>query len=152
MYLYIVLAHGQDRISKNVGCVHKSPESVVVRTNGNALLRFVGDETVLKSCVCYQSKDIPRSELTHLSLFLFKPVEYDFEQEFRMIRPMALDGSESVVWDDPADFGRDVPIRLGKVIKQVITHPMANQATKDRVSFLLRTHLPKIKRTDSSLI
>lgn len=130
----------------------ESPESVVVRSTGNALLRFVEDRVeILKSCVKYQSNDVPRTELTHLSLFLFKPLDCEFEREFRMIRPMALDGTESVLSDDPADFGRNVPIRLGKIIKQVRTHPNASQKTKEIVDTLLKQHLSKVRRTNSSL-
>jgi len=131
----------------------ESPESVVIRTTGNALLRFVNEEriVILKSCVRYQSNVVPRTELTHLSLFLFKPIECDFECEFRMIRPMALDGTESVTLNDPVDFGRSVPIRLGKIVKHVITHPKANQDTKNKVSSLLKSYLPKVTRWDSSL-
>jgi hypothetical protein len=130
-----------------------SPESVVVRTTGNALLRFVDDEriSILKSCVQYQPNEVPRTELNQLSLFLFKPIECDFEREFRMIRRMVLDGTESVKSHDSADFGRAVPIRLGKVIKHVITHPKASQETKDKVSSLLKSYCPKVKRQDSSL-
>ena len=129
----------------------ESSESVVIRSTGNALLRFVGDNSILKSCVKYQGNDAPRTEFSHLSLFLYKPIDCSFECEFRMIRPMALDGTESVLSDNPADFGRRVPIRLGKIIKQVITHPKANQMTKDRILTLLTSFLPSVKRRDSLL-
>lgn len=55
-------------------------------------------------------------------------------------------------YDDPADYGRYVPVRLGKIVHRVITHPRAAEQFKAKVDDLMRKHLKRIRRENSCLL
>jgi IS5 family transposase len=63
-----------------------------------------------------------------------------------------LKDGESVHLEDPADFGRLVPVRLKKIIHRVIAHPMASREFKGRVDALLGEHLKHIRCADSIIL
>lgn len=123
-------------------------ESVVVTTSAKALYRFIPDQ-IMKSPVKYHSTDFARAEFGWNTLSFYKPESYGFEREFRMLRN--LEEGDSVQFDNPADFGRCVPAQLKKIIHRVITHPKADEQTKQKVDALLTTHLKKVRRENSSL-
>jgi hypothetical protein len=125
------------------------PESVLITTSAKALYRFIPD-AIVKSVVKYESLDLPRTEFSHSSLFLYKPPDYRFENEFRLLR--FLGEKEAVSYDDPADHGRHVPIRLNKIIHRVITHSKATEQFKAKVENLMRQHLKHIRRENSFLL
>jgi hypothetical protein len=128
----------------------KGPESVVVTTSAKALYRFMPSD-LTKSSVKYHRPTFARSEtFGHNAVSFYKPSSYSFEREFRMLRNLGMD--ESVEYDNPADYGRYVPIKLSKIIHRVITHPRANNATKLEVDALLAKHLKALKRENSSLL
>jgi hypothetical protein len=126
------------------------PESVVVVTSAKALYQFTPQDIIVKSAVRYHSMDFARTEFTHTALFFYKPSEYRFENEFRLVRPM-LD-NESVSFDDPVDFGRAVPVSQSKIVRRVISHPLAEPSFKKEVDSVLRSFLKHISRDDSSLL
>jgi hypothetical protein len=125
------------------------PESVVIATSAKALYRFVPGR-IVKSPVKYHRDDFPRTEFGPTALFFYKPLRYSFEHEFRML--LTAGDNESVSWDDPADFGRHVPITLKKIVHRVITHPRASNEFKAKVDELMRKHLKHREREDSALL
>lgn len=124
-------------------------ESVVITSSANALLRFLPKE-IMKSPLKYHDHDFPRTKFSHNALFFYKPSEYGFEREFRLLR--GLQPNESVSFDDPKDRGRYASITLRKIIHRVITHPKATRDFKLRVDGMLQKFLKHIKREDSSLV
>jgi hypothetical protein len=125
-----------------------SPESVVVVTSANALRRFLPDR-IMKFGVKYSSLDAPRTMFSHTSLFYYKPPEYSFESEYRLLR--SPDEDEAFYSDNPTDRFRLLPIKLKKIVRRVITHPRASRDTKEKVEQLLRDYLPSCLREDSAL-
>ncbi len=126
----------------------KNAESVVVTTSANALERFIPD-TIMKSPVKYHHQDFQRTEFDWNALFFYKHSNYGFEREFRMLR--TLQENESVSLGDSADYGRNVQVRLKKIIHRVITHPKADEKFKLKIDTLLAKYLKGIKRQDSVL-
>lgn len=125
------------------------PESVVITTSPKALRCFLPDK-ILKSTVKYQSLDLPRTEFSGSSLFLYKPPEYRFENEFRLLR--FLSEGESVDENNPADYGRYVPVNLKKIIHRIITHPRATASFKAEIDNLMHQHVRHIRRENSALL
>ncbi len=82
--------------------------------------------------------------------FFYKPRRYSFEREFRML--LTPGENEIISCDDPADFGRHVPVRLKKVIGRVITHRRASDGFKVKVEGLLHTYMKSVSREDSTLL
>ncbi len=125
------------------------PDSVVVTTSAKAVYRFISSE-IMKSPVKYHGDDFPRSEIFGWNtLSFYKPSTYNFEREFRMLRVLGKD--ESVLWNEPADYGRYVQVRLKRIIHRVITHPRGSGALKRKLETLLRQYLKAIHRENSSL-
>jgi hypothetical protein len=128
----------------------KGPESIVVATSAKALYQFIPDE-IMKSPVKYHPDDYRRTEIFGWNtLSFYKPSSDGFENEFRMLRNLGKD--ESVVWDNPLDYGRYVQVRLTKIVRRVITHPKASNEIKRNIDDLLRQFLKSVKRENSSLI
>ncbi len=125
------------------------PESVVITSSAKALDRFLKGN-IVKSPLKYHDDDFARTEFDHTALFFYKPRRYIFEQEFRMLRKP--DKHESFSYDDPADFGRHVPIVVKKIVHRVITHPMASEAFKTKIDACLRQYLKGVRREDSNLL
>jgi hypothetical protein len=63
-----------------------------------------------------------------------------------------LQENESVSLEDSADYGRNVQVRLKKIIYRVITHPKADKKYKLKIEALLAKYLKGIKRQDSVLL
>lgn len=122
--------------------------SIVLTTSAKALYKFTPDYLV-KSAVKYHQDDFPRTEFTHSSLFFYKPAEYSFENEFRLLR--SLQEGESLNFNNPTDEFRKIPVQLKKIVHRVITHPAATAAFKQEVDQMLVQYLRHIKREDSSL-
>lgn len=125
-----------------------SRDSVVITTSVRAIRRFT-PTTLMKYGVKYSPLDNPRTEFSHNSLFYYKPPEYSFEREFRMLR--SPDEGEVFYSENPDDIYRRVRIELRKIIHRVVLHPECSEETSERVSGLLQKHLPKIKAMPSSL-
>lgn len=126
----------------------QSPNSVAIATSGKALQRFT-PPSLIKSAVKYAPIDRPRTEFDHSSLFFFKPTEYAFEREFRLLRQPAE--GETFRFDAPEDGFRRVPIRLRKLVHRVILHPEAGEDTIDAVSDLMFRYLQGVPLMRSSL-
>jgi hypothetical protein len=126
----------------------KSPNSVAITTSGKAIQRFTSP-SLLKSAVKYVPIDRPRTEFDHSSLFFFKPTEYSFEREFRLLRQPAA--GETFRLEDSEDEYRRVPIRLRKIIHRVVLHPEAEEDTIDEVSDLVFRYLPGTPLMRSSM-
>ena len=73
-----------------------------------------------------------------------------FEKEFRMLRN--LGEGDSVLYDNPSDYGRYVRFTPKKVIHRVVTHPRATEALRGKVDALMGDYLKAIRREDSSLV
>lgn len=116
-----------------------SPDSVVVRSTAEAL-KISLPPSVLMAGVTYIKKDEPRTRFDHASLFFFKDVGFKHEAELRLIAFKSP--GETILWDDPADFGRKVAVDLD-YIETVICHPSMSDATKAKVGELVRQHCPK---------
>jgi hypothetical protein len=127
----------------------KSSDSVVITTSRKAVKRFLPRE-IMESAVRYDSLDNPRTEFSHNSIFFYKPSEYRFEREFRLLRSPRP--GEEFYFENKEDRFRRVLILLKKVVHRVITHPGANAETKRKVEDLLCAFLPKIRREDSALL
>jgi hypothetical protein len=125
-----------------------SAESVVIMTSAEAV-RLYFPEQLLKFGIKYTPNEFPRTEFTHNALFFYKPIEYAFEREFRILRPPAPD--EVFYSENPMDCFRRVSIVLSEIIHRVVTHRRASKATKRRVDELLRDYLPQIRRCNSSV-
>jgi hypothetical protein len=125
-------------------------ESVSVMTTARTLFQLV-PEHIMKHPVKYHEDGFLRPYLFGWnSLALHKPNKFSFEQEFRMILPLKQNDSVSHN-DADKDFGRLVPVRLTKVVRRVITHPLASVACKQRVDELLRTKLRSTRRENSHI-
>ncbi len=127
----------------------ENAESVVVTTSANALERFISD-IIMKSPVKSHHRDFQRTEFDWNALSFYKHSNYGFEREFRMLR--TLQENESVSLEDSVDYGRNVQVRLRKIIHRVITHPKADEKYKLKIDTLLATYLKGIKRQDSFLL
>ena len=125
----------------------KSPDSVVVTTSARALRLFL-PQNLMKYAVKCAPLDFPRTEFSHNSLFFYKPDEYRFEREFRILRSPA--DHEAFHPDKEEDRFRRVPIRLKKIVHRVITHPAATTETKERVERLMQAYLPARRRENSA--
>jgi hypothetical protein len=105
----------------------------------------------MKSPVMYHGPHFARSHTFGWNtLSFFKPSRYRFEREFRMLRN--LGEGESVLHDNPSDYGRYVEFTPKKVIHRVVTHPRATEALKRKVDVLMRDYLKAIRRENSSLL
>ena len=125
-----------------------SAESVAITTSVKSLSQFM-PPNVKGSPVKYHALDFPRTEFDHSSLFFYKPEDFGFESEFRLLRqPEQNESFES--WN-PNDEFRRVPVRLNKIIHRVVLHPKSNQAFRDRVSKLMGIHLKGVSPEKSSL-
>lgn len=126
----------------------KSTDSVVITTSVRAMRLFL-PQNFMKYAVKYAPLDFPRTEFSHNSLFFYKPEEYRFEREFRILRSP---GEDEVFYPDTdEDQFRRVAITLKKIVHRVITHPVATFATKERVERLMREYLPARRRENSAL-
>lgn len=125
-----------------------SPESVVVTTSGKAT-RTLLPERILKSAVTYAPLGVPRTEFSHNSLFFYKPSEYGFEREFRLLRPPEV--NETFYSEEPDDRFRRVSVPINRFIHRVITHPRASSTFKREVERLMKTFLARRLRHDSAL-
>lgn len=125
-----------------------SPDSVVVTTSAKALRCFL-PKGLMQYAIKYAPLDFPRTAFSHNSLFYYKPEEYAFEREFRLLRSPEV--TEIFYPNNPDDTYRRIPIKTKKIIRRVITHPQATDETKRRVDALLREHLPCRRRSDSAL-
>jgi hypothetical protein len=126
----------------------KSSDSVAITTSAKALRRFT-PSNILKSAVKYAPLDLPRTRFGHSSLFFYKPTDYAFEREFRLLRHPGED--EEFRFDNPKDEYRRVPIRLRKIVHRVVVHPQAEQETIDKVSTLVFRYLQGVPLVRSSL-
>lgn len=127
-----------------------SSESVVIVTSAKALYTFVASlDGFMASPVKYHDSDFARSEFGWNTLFFYKPAEFAYEREFRILRVLRQD--ESVRLANPNDECKYVPIPAKKVIHRVITHPKASRPFKDEVERLIRVNLKRITREDSVL-
>lgn len=156
---------GYERIHRNVvfiNCWHrnrresfqmwraytKSTASVVVTTSVKAVLRFIPG-AIMKSTVKYASLDMPRTRFGHNALFFYKPTNYSFERELRLLRSPAED--EVFHSEREEDKFRRVAVPVHKLIHRVITHPHADVCTKTKVNRLLSAYLPRLRCEDSAL-
>jgi hypothetical protein len=125
-----------------------SPESVAVTTSGKAL-RGLASRKLIMWPVKYTPLDRQRTRFDHSSLFFYKPSEYAFEREFRLLR-QPCDG-EVFCFDDANDEYRRVQICLRKIVHRVILHPEADGKTMDAVLDLMFRHLKGVPLMRSSL-
>jgi len=116
-----------------------SSDSVVVSTTVAALQAHL-PTTIMQHGVTYKPVNEPRTEFSHNSLFFYKPSEYAFEREYRLLRSPAE--NESFTPDQEADTFRRIPFSLHKVIHRVKIHPAASIQTQRNTHFLLRAHCP----------
>jgi hypothetical protein len=116
-----------------------SAKAVAVVSSVGKLQRSLPKEVTL-SRVKYVPDSFPRSLLSHLTVYFYKSPQFAYENELRLLRPLLE--HESVFQDDPKDFGRSVPVRLHKVIGQVIAHPDADEQTFKEISKVLVKALP----------
>jgi hypothetical protein len=125
-------------------------DSLVVTTSAKALYQFLPGE-IMKSPVKYHGANFARSHtFGSNTLSFYKPSGYSFEKEFRMLRNLGED--ESVLYDNPSDYGRYVKFTPKKVIHRVVTHPRATEALRRKVDALMGDYLKAIRREDSSLV
>lgn len=149
--VFILCWHRNNRESRRMWLAYtkNSSESIAVVTSGKALGRFLPCG-LLCSTVKYHDLDEPRTEFDHNSLFFFKPLEYAFEREYRLLRqPKA---GEDFYSNNPDDEYRRISIPLKKVIHRVIAHPDASPSFKGKVEELLRKHLRGKQLESSSLL
>jgi len=121
-------------------------ESVVVVTSAKALSTFL-PESIVKSGLKYHENDFPRTMFSHTAIFFYKPVEYCFEREYRLL--LAPGETESI---GAEEYGRHVRVNLKTVLHRVITHPRATNSFKQRVDELMSHYLKSLRREDSSLL
>jgi hypothetical protein len=121
-------------------------ESVAINTSAKALYTFV-PEQIIKSPVKYHADDFPRTEFSHTAMFFYKPKDYRFEREFRL---MLVPGEQESISLD--EVGRRVPVKLKKIVHRVITHPAASAAFKATVDSVIRQSLKHLRREDSNLL
>ncbi len=124
----------------------ESSDSVVVSTTVNSLLRHM-PSSIMQYGVTYMSTDKPRTEFSHNSLFFYKPTEYSFEREYRMLRTPETE--ETFDPENPADTHRRVPIPFLKVIHRIVIHPAASIKTQAKVHAILRKFYPARQATVS---
>lgn len=120
------------------------PESVVITSSAKALAKFL-PQKILQSPVKYHREDYARTAFDNLSIFFYKPRQYDIEREFRLL--LVPDGPIKLV-----EIGRLVPIRLNKIVHRVITHPKASKEFKARVAALVGQHITRIKAENSAFL
>lgn len=146
--VFILCWHRNTRENRRMWNITESPKSVAITTSGKALRRFTSP-SLLKSAVKYAPLDRPRTEFDHNSLFFYKPTEYAFEREFRLLRQPAK--GETFRLDDSEDEYRRVPIRLRKIVHRIILHPEAEEDTIDEVWDLVFRHLQGVPLVRSSM-
>lgn len=117
----------------------KSTDSVVVSTTVSALRAHL-PKSIMQYGVTYKPLEQPRTEFSHNSLFFYKPSEYSFEREYRLLRPP--EENESFTPDQESDSFRRIPIPLDKIIHRVFIHPRASIHTQRRTHSLLRQYCP----------
>jgi len=117
----------------------EASDSVVVSTTVGALRAHL-PATIMQHGVTYKPIEKPRTEFSHNSLFFYKPSDYSFEREYRLLRSPAED--ESFIPDRDTDMFRRIPIPLSKVIHRVIVHPAASLQTQQKTHSLLRKYCP----------
>ena len=125
-----------------------SPDSVVITTTVKALRLFLPAK-IMQFGVKYTSLDHPRTEFSLNSLFYYKPEDYAFEREFRLLR--SPEEHEVFYSEKPEDKYRRIPIELKKIVHRVYTHPRATLKTKTEVNKLLFAYLPSLMRQDSAI-
>jgi hypothetical protein len=117
----------------------ESSDSVVVSTTVASLLRYM-PTFIMQHGVTYMSTDNPRTEFSHNSLFFYKPTEYSFEREYRLLHPPRA--GETFHSKNPADTHRRIPIPFLKVIHRIFIHPAASMETQKKVHSILREFHP----------
>lgn len=144
--VFISCWHRSNKESREMWNAYTSgPESVLISTSAKTLYLFI-DGQIVRSPVKYHDDDFPRTEFGHTTLFFYKPSRYSFEREFRML--LTPGERESIPMEQ---VGRHVSIRLGKIVRRVITHPKASDEFKVKVDHLLTKFLPCIRRENSAL-
>jgi hypothetical protein len=117
----------------------ESSDSVVVSTTVGALRAHL-PPTIMQHGVTYKPINEPRTEFSHNSLFFYKPSEYSFEREYRLLRSPAE--NESFAPSQEADTFRLIPIPVRKVIHRIVIHPAASIRTQRNTHLLLRDYCP----------
>ena len=157
------LGHNQFRSCGFLSCWHRnsqenprmwraytgSSDSVAIKTSVNAIDRFVPN-LISKSPVLYHERETSRSEVFGwITVFFYKPSEYTFEREYRLLRH--LEKGESVNSGNPEEFGKEVVVRLRKIVQQVVMHPLASDEAKRKTKMLIENHLKGVRLVNSCL-
>lgn len=146
--VFISCWHRNTKENRRMWCNYTStPNSVVVTTSAKAVYQFMPKE-VMKSPVRYHQRDYARTEIYGWnSLFFYKPLDYSYENEFRLI--LNILDIKALSSDKLTSTGLHLPVNLRKIIHRVITHPEADKALKQQVDTLLGSKLKRLRRENS---
>lgn len=148
--VFILCWHRNSKESRQMWAAYTkgSTESVAIVTSGKALNRFLTGR-FLRSAVKYHDLSAPRTEFDHSALYFYKPLEYAFEREYRILRQP--DKGEVFYREASTDEYRRIPIRIKKIVHRVIAHPDSTSSFKAKIRQLLSVYLPGRNLDDSSL-
>jgi len=114
-------------------------DSLAIQSTVGQLRRAISDDITM-SAVRYVPLSTPRIKFSELTVFFYKDVAFEYENELRLVRPLG-DGEE-VYSDKEEDFGKEIPFRPDLAICRVIMNKRISDEAANTVRSLCRDYCP----------